>query len=377
MVTNGERGGWRRPVKIASVNLLVLIGLYLLMEAALHIVWDGRNLLLPKNVLRVPHPVYHHTLKANFDGYDIWGPLKNRIFTNSLGFKDAALRDVPLVPDRKRILFIGDSFTEGIGLSYEDTFVGQFAAAFPQIEVLNAGVGGYSPSVYYEKVKYLLDHGLKFDEAIVYIDISDIQNEAQDYYYDEKGVLRIPTDIPDACPHLPEKVWWQKAFFVADFISEVLRAERFTKLIDKASLETLKTGPLPFGPEVPIASWTYNPNTRCYGKIGVQGGIDKAKWQMDRLYEILHAHGVPISVGVYPWAQQLLYDTEDSRQAQIWRDWCAGRCKAFYNHFPAFFRYKDKNPDFLRDLYIWGDHHFVAGGNKVISDDLIPQYRNQ
>jgi hypothetical protein len=48
------------------------------------------------------------------------------VFTDSLGFKDASRR---AVPDRRRILFIGDSFTEGVGLPYEQTFVGLFARA--------------------------------------------------------------------------------------------------------------------------------------------------------------------------------------------------------------------------------------------------------
>jgi hypothetical protein len=35
------------------------------------------------------------------------------------GFKDSGVRDVPLTTDKHRILFMGDSFTEGIGVPYE------------------------------------------------------------------------------------------------------------------------------------------------------------------------------------------------------------------------------------------------------------------
>lgn len=41
--------------------------------------------------------------------------------------------------DRHRILFIGDSFTEGAGLPFEQTFVGMFSQGVPDVDVLNAG----------------------------------------------------------------------------------------------------------------------------------------------------------------------------------------------------------------------------------------------
>jgi hypothetical protein len=80
---------------------------------------------------------------------------------------------------------------------------------------------------------------------------------------------------------------------------------------------------------------------------------------------------------VYPWPQQLLYDGENSRAAQIWRDWCAGKCKQFFDHFPAFFRYKENDPDFLKNLFIWGDVHLNVRGNQILADDLIAKYRQQ
>src|ERR1700693_2357886 len=52
---------------------------------------------------RIAHPEYHHALVPNFDGYDVWGA-PYRFYTNSLGFKDGKVRDVPLHSDNHRIL---------------------------------------------------------------------------------------------------------------------------------------------------------------------------------------------------------------------------------------------------------------------------------
>ena len=133
----------------------------------------------------------------------------------------------------------------------------------------------------------------------------------------------------------------------------------------------------PYDRRYPRASWTYDAKASGYGSMGVEGGIQKAKQQMDRLYETLSRRGVALSIGVYPWPQQLLYDSENSRQVKIWRDWCAGKCKRFFNHFPALFRSKEKDPDFVRNLFIWGDMHYNPRGHQILANDLIEKYRQQ
>jgi hypothetical protein len=125
---------------------------------------------------------YHHGLEANYRGIVTWGT-KNYIFhTNSLGFKDKNNRAVQLKNNKYRILFIGDSFTEGVGFPYDETFVGLIDQQLnnSDYEVLNAGVASYSPKLYYFKIKYLIENvGLKFDELCVYFDISDVQDEIE------------------------------------------------------------------------------------------------------------------------------------------------------------------------------------------------------
>ena len=75
-------------------------------------------------VARIYHPVYDHGLSANFDGYDVWGEARYPLITDSLGFKDGSTREVQLKSTSRRILLIGDSFTEGIGQPFENTFAG-------------------------------------------------------------------------------------------------------------------------------------------------------------------------------------------------------------------------------------------------------------
>jgi hypothetical protein len=356
-------------------------GVFIASEFALHAVSitpfanidvTGEANPLFASALRIRDPVYTHTLAANFDGYDTYGGATYPVFTNSLGFRDFSARRVALAADRHRIIFVGSSFLEGIGIPYEQSFIGRFALAFPNIDVLNAAVTGYGPSAYYEKLRYFIDAGFKFDEAIVYIDPANVQDEAVSYSYNERGTLRWNGS---GC-NLKPTPWWQRASYIAAFISRKIWERKRANYLDHASLDDLMRPGEIYGRDFARASWTYDPAAPCYGTMGVEGGIAKEKWQMDRLYELLLKHGVDLSVGVYPWPQQLLYDCQESRQVRIWRNWCVGKCKHFFNSFPVLFSYKERHPDSLQRLFIWGDSHCTKLCYQIMAADLIEQYRH-
>jgi hypothetical protein len=367
---------------LIAANLAVFAALFVVFEVGMHIIWPEENPFLSPPVVeskvRIASPIYGHTLAPNYKGYERWGA-ETELVTNSLGFKDATRRNVPLGSDRKRVLFLGDSFTEALGVSYEDSFVGRFAADFPQLDVLNAGVASYAPSVYYTKAKYLLEMGLQIDEIIVYTDLSDIQDEAIFYRFDQDGHVK-EANFDENCrspeiiffSELPKWGYWS---YTIDFLYKrwiVSTLTRSVQLPEDADLTLLGRA---YGPDRARASWTYDPQPVCYGTMGVEGGIAKAITQMDRLYALASSRNIPLSVGVYPWPQQLLYDSEDSRQVRIWRDWCKDKCRRFFNHFPPMFAYKREHPNFLRDLFVAGDIHYNPFGNQVIARDLIAQYR--
>ena len=124
----------------------------------------------------IKHPVYHHTFAKN----KIFYSKGTKYFTDSLGFRNKKNLKLKQKSEKKRLLIIGDSFTEGIGLDYDKTFVGIISNILNKenIEVLNAGRASYSPVIYLTKIKYLIENEkLEFDEVMVFIDISDAQDE--------------------------------------------------------------------------------------------------------------------------------------------------------------------------------------------------------
>ena len=144
---------------------------------------------------RVRNEIYHHGILPNQESEDIYGPFRAPYFSNSLGFRDARIREVPLAGGQPRILLVGDSFTEAGPIPWGETFAGILSStlAEKEIEVLNAGVASYCPEIELAKVRYYLEKvGLKVDQIVVFIGISDIKDELF-YRSDENGnVQAVP-----------------------------------------------------------------------------------------------------------------------------------------------------------------------------------------
>jgi hypothetical protein len=92
--------------------------------------------------------------------------------------------------------------------------------------------------------------------------------------------------------------------------------------------------------------------------LGVDGGIARSLENMGRLFDLLAAHHIPLTIVVYPWAQQIAQGDRDSRQVSLWRE------------YPPFFAAAAADKDWYEHLYILGDDHFSAGGNKMMFREL-------
>jgi hypothetical protein len=113
----------------------------------------------PINEYMANDPVRHHALKPNCTSIERYGKNSYEIFTNSLGFRDGRIRQVPLADARPRLLFLGDSFTQGLGVSWRESYVGRIASHFSQYDFLNGGVTSYSPSNYLNTARMVLAGG--------------------------------------------------------------------------------------------------------------------------------------------------------------------------------------------------------------------------
>ena len=122
----------------------------------------------------------------------------------------------------------------------------------------------------------------------------------------------------------------------------------------------------------PRAGWTIPgyKGGNDYAPLGVEGGVARSRQNMQQLADLLRQRNIPLTIVVYPWPLQLALDDRNSRQARIWRDFCATNCKAFIDLFPAFFAEKAAHDDWYRRLYIYGDLHPSVAGNRLMFEYL-------
>lgn len=315
--------------------------------------------------------VYHHDLAKNFKGKDVWGYLRYDLCTDENGFKTSCIG----VKEVKNfdIAFIGDSFTEGIGLSYEDTFVGKIAKSAPHLKIANLGVSSYSPSIYLAKVKYLLERGVTFKQLVVYIDISDIQDEAI-FYTTQNGVVIDKKNI-EYFTSVEKIKRTAEGLFPVSYAG--LRALKHNLALRAENFEVIHSQPDYLSYSYQRSAWTYNDLSLGYGQKGVTGGIESSLSAMFELSNLLKSKGITLSVGVYPWPAQLLYDEIESNQVRIWRNFCKQHCLDFHNSFESFFKLKERMSvdSIIKGYFIHGDVHHNVNGAQIIADDFLKAHQ--
>jgi hypothetical protein len=306
----------------------------------------------PLGAVRDPH--YHHGLQPNVDEPLPWGGRTPRRITNSLGFRDSTKRAVPLVGEQRRILFIGDSFTEGLGVAYDQTFVGLIAAALAprRIEVLNAGVQSYSPKLGYLKLKYLVENiGLKVDEIEFFIDISDLQDEllyepfvpgyTRDYF------VRRTSD------------WLTKHSLLARTVLDRLR--------HSWSDSVFRT----FGADAMVKRGAWTTDDDAWKRFA--RGMTLAQENIARLADLCRDHGMTLRLAVYPWPEQIRAHDLESKQVFMWRDFARAHDLGFTNFFPDFIKPRADPEATIQAYFIGGDIHWNEAGHALIAQRWLEE----
>jgi lysophospholipase L1-like esterase len=123
----------------------------------------------------------HHKRRPNLSEQFTWGTGINfDFYTNDLGWRDIKTRNIKK-DNKNRIIFLGDSFVEGVGYNFEDTIPGNFQKLLNKDlsnhQVLNAGTSSHSPILSYQRIKKLIESKYDVDKLIYFPDYSDVQDE--------------------------------------------------------------------------------------------------------------------------------------------------------------------------------------------------------
>lgn len=353
-MAGGTAWRWLRNTALVAVAALGLDAAICSGLSRLPAVWSNLDPIYWRDL-----SPYHHELLPLLDRTIPWLGGPYRIVTNDWGFKDGAPRHLPARRvEGRRLLLMGDSFTEGIGVAWEQTFAGRLAGRLaPGTEVLNGAAFMYSPVIYDRKIADLLERGLEFDEVICFVDISDPVDEVVTYTLDAHGA--VVTRTP---PGLRQRL----VVFLKDHFLSVRLAMTVKRLLwPEARRQGDRTGTAQTGLE--LSSWTFD--TAGFERLG-RPGLELASQAMERLRARLAERGIGLRIAVHPWPDQLAAGDLDSHQRRFWRRWAEEHNVGFIDLFPAFFAQGD-GPETIARLYLPGDVHWNAHGHRLVSEQVL------
>jgi lysophospholipase L1-like esterase len=371
-----RRSVWAKRLLLLALTLVLLAVLDVAAARVYRLVtghtWPAGD---PERVYRIPADGYHHDLRPNYaTDAARWGG-SYPVRTNSLGFRDAKVRDVPLAPAGRRIVVIGDSFTEGVGVPYGDTFVGRVGAALaPGTEVLDAAAMSYAPCMYYRKVRHLIGKGLRFDELIVAVDVGDAEDEAVVYEFvdDEVRARGLKGRAQDVIKTNSILLFTILDALLREPPGHVAPPPPLDLDAPDAAIEAALRRLGSVG--VRRSRWPHDERLwREYGEAGVK----LMTAHMDLLLALLREKGIALTVVVYPWPDQIVAGDPQCRAVTVWRDWCKARGVRFVDSFPKFevgapWR---RRAEILDSCYIPGDVHLSAEGHRRVAEAILEAVR--
>ena len=300
----------------------------------------------------LPAP-YDHDLAPDQTSTRVWGNILYPWQTDRFGFRTGECAPREPEKGRENIFVIGDSFTEALGSSYEQSFAGLMAcdAARQGKALWNLGVASYSPAIYHRKIRAAAERlGVKPTEIFVFLDLSDIDDDANVYRVEQDRVVRAGSSGGQSMPSFDVGRFVLDNFMTARLLYDLYLTSSFSYALSVGR---------------PRARWTLDPVLMAdWGRRG----LEVAGANLDKIVEICREWQCRMTLIVYPWPDNVMAGDRDSIQVRHWRDWAAKRDVQFIDGFAPFFH--EPADTALRKYYIAGDVHFSEPGNRLLYDEV-------
>lgn len=218
-----------KPALALAALLLSAVVLALALELVLRLVWDDFYLSKARGNIEF-HPTRGWANKPSISVEYGKPEFKITVTHNSLGFRGPEL-PAERPADRIRVLALGDSMTYGLGVENDETFSVWLERLDPHLEVINAGVNGYSSA---EELLLLQEVGLALKPEIVLLGYlwNDIEAPRATHarFAVRDGVLErlpVPESAYDELRRKRVRHSWLGRSYAYRFVSDRLKIARY------------------------------------------------------------------------------------------------------------------------------------------------------
>ena len=294
------------------------------------------------------HAPWHHDLAPNQNSMRPWGKILYPFRTDRYGFRAGTCASGEGDKSKPAIFVVGDLFTEGLGVPYEESFAGLMAceAAREGKAVWNLGVMAFSPVIYHRKIRAAAEKlGIGPTRIYVFLDLSDITDDAIVYRVGKDGTIRAA----------PSHRWFDTGQFLLGNFATFRLSTISGSTCRSAQRRPMKAGARA-GASIP-RSWTRG-----------RRGLELAGKNMDKIVEICREWKCQLTLVVYPWPDNV---RAGDRTASRSPTGGSGRPSVAYASSMALPPFFQEPPDVAVGKYfIPGDVHFSAQGHRLLFEEL-------
>ena len=347
-----------------SLNIFFVIIFILLVDFSLSKIFYKKNHCFNFQYFENGH---YYDLKKNCNSkYRFKSGFPNVNFnTDNLGLR-VGDQEQKKDKSKKNIFIFGDSFTFGVGLEYENTYVGILEKKMPEYNFYNFAVGSYSPTVHLHRLKQAINSGLLPDKIILFLDLTDVIDESQRWIFDKN--LSLPVRPEDRIKE--KKNFFKENFKLSyDLINTMRYSARLVKNNFKDQKSNIKTSIQ--------GQFTYveteKLDKRFWKKNDFKKGLDKINLNIKKISKIAKKNNAEFYIIVYPWAETLFYGQKSFNWSKFANRICFTNDCITIDTIPSFKKYTIENENWHSKLYFIGDEHFNKQGANLLANTVFQQ----
>ena len=318
---------------------------------------------------------YSYNLKKNCRAYETKKTVKTyNVFTDENGFR-VSKNNKNFKKDDNLIVFLGDSFTYGFGLNYEDSVVGNLQKKNTKHQFINMGVPGYSPLILKHKLKNFIELGSRPKKIFYLLDLTDVHDESNRWV--KLKNINYPVISDASVSEEIKKVFnFKKHFKMSRLLvynlNKFFRNIRKDFKIKEFEKEDKLIGKSGWG------NFTYTDASlldKEFWKLNdFNYGIEQIKKNIKDISDISKDINSEFYIVIYPWAETLEYGEESFSWQNFSQELCDfTTCTKLINAFPSFMKVKNSYAYWKKEIYFLQDIHFNAKGNKMLAEVIYSE----
>lgn len=345
---------------------------------------------------RVHNPIYKYTFKPNTNYVSKYLNYFYEINTNDLGFRDKTNKNIK--KDKVYSIIIGDSFAEGVGLSWDKTLVGQInTISNKNWNFLNAGVSSYSSYIYLKKIEniLLLNPDLRIDRVFVLLDKSDIIDDLlyinhKGDFLNSKGAYKNFRKENLRLDLINFNFW---RFYTSQLISGIIikkitdflefkignlhKRYKLSKKLNKSFFNVSKS-------EIQSLK---SINTRKY----IMETLTNEEWwdtegtrsiifsieNLKKLKALLNKKDIKLTIILYPWAFELEDGSFSKKYFNLILPLLKNNNFEILNVYEKFYNFKENIYETIGETFLFEDVHYNSAGYQILANSVLEYLRER